>query len=173
MTSLIQKKICLLGDFAVGKTSLIQRFVHNIFDLQYLSTLGVHISRKDVPLPEMDTLVRLLVWDLAGKEKCDDVRNGYLKGASGVIVVGDLSRLETFKCVEDFSRMITKTRLIPACVIVGNKVDLFDDRLSVTDDVNGIATELNLPCTITSAKTGEGVEATFLLLAKTICREVD
>ena len=173
MTTLIQKKICLLGDFAVGKTSLIQRFVHNMFDLQYLSTLGVHISRKDVLLPEMETIVRLLVWDLAGKEKCDDVRNDYLKGASGVIVVGDLSRPNTFNCVKDFSRVIINTKLIPSCVIVGNKVDLFDDKLSVTNDIDGIATELNLPCTITSAKTGEGVEATFLLLAKTICREMN
>lgn len=172
MTTLIQKKICLLGDFAVGKTSLIQRYVHNIFDVHYLSTLGVHISRKDVSIPESDTVVRLLVWDLAGKERCDDVHNGYLKGASGVIIVGDLSRSDTFTCVKDFSQTIVDTKIIPSCVIVGNKADLFDDRISITTEVDSIAATLNLPCTITSAKTGEGVEATFLLLAKLICREM-
>lgn len=172
MTTLIQKKICLLGDFAVGKTSLIQRFVYNMFDTQYLSTLGVHISRKDVALPELDAIVRLLVWDLAGKERCDDVRNGYLKGASGAIIVGDLSRQDTFTCVKEFAHVIINTKLIPSCIIVGNKADLFDDRVAITNEVDSIATELNLPCTITSAKTGEGVESSFALLAKSICREV-
>ena len=93
----ITQKICLLGDFSVGKTSLIRRFVENKFSDEYLSTIGVKISRKsvDVKIETKEHRVNLLVWDLEGKTKFKAITPSYLKGASGAIVVGDLTRSDT------------------------------------------------------------------------------
>ena len=88
------KKICLLGDFSVGKTSLVRRFVHNRFDDQYISTIGVKVSRKTVVLPVADDLVELtlMVWDLAGSQGTTPIAASYLRGAVGAVLVCDLTR---------------------------------------------------------------------------------
>ena len=97
--SIISKKICLVGDFSVGKTSLIRRFVENKFSDRYLSTVGVKISRKSI---EVETaiasqLVNLLIWDIEGQTKFQSIATSYLKGASGSIIVADITRPETLE----------------------------------------------------------------------------
>ncbi|NEN93649.1 MAG: GTP-binding protein, partial [Okeania sp. SIO3H1] len=91
---MISKKICLVGDFGVGKTSLIRKFVDRQFSDQYLSTVGVKISRKKVDLPkievEKNNFLQLLIWDLEGHTKFKAIAPNYLKGASGAIVVADV-----------------------------------------------------------------------------------
>ena len=88
--SAVQKKVCLLGDFAVGKTSLIRRYVEDRFDDKYLSTIGVKISRKIVQRP--DYALTLLIWDLAGGDDINQLSRRYLLGAVGAILVCDLTR---------------------------------------------------------------------------------
>ncbi len=85
----LSAKICLLGDYAVGKTSLVRRFVYNMFEDKYLSTIGVKVSRKVVAVPRGDDVVELvlMLWDLAGSEEFDSVRASYLRGAAGALVV--------------------------------------------------------------------------------------
>ena len=94
MAKTISKKICLLGDFAVGKTSLVQRFVYALFDDKYISTIGVKVSRKTVVLPREDEVVELtlMLWDLAGSEEFGRVRASYLRGAVGAVLVCDVTR---------------------------------------------------------------------------------
>ncbi|MEL6908760.1 MAG: GTP-binding protein, partial [Cyanobacteria bacterium J06598_4] len=97
--STITQKICLLGDFNVGKTSLVRRFVEDKFSDRYLSTVGVKVSRKLVHVRTDRDIhqLNLLIWDLEGNTKFKSITPSYLKGASGSIVVADLSRSDTFK----------------------------------------------------------------------------
>jgi len=91
MATLIQKKVCLLGDFSVGKTSLSERFVYDRFSGRYLSTIGVKISRKPINISK-DIMLNMLIWDLAGSEEFSGVQSSYLQGAQGAILVCDLTR---------------------------------------------------------------------------------
>ncbi|MBC6480984.1 MAG: GTP-binding protein [Hormoscilla sp. GM7CHS1pb] len=88
----ITQKICLVGDYGVGKTSLIRRFVERQFSDEYLSNVGVKISRKTLELAAAN--VRLLVWDLEGSTKFQAIVPTYLQGAMGAVIVADLSRRE-------------------------------------------------------------------------------
>ena len=93
----LSKKVCLLGDFAVGKTSLVRRFVYDLFDDKYISTIGVKVSRKTVSLARDDDIVDLtmMLWDLAGSEEFSRMRASYLRGAACALMVYDISRPET------------------------------------------------------------------------------
>ena len=93
--AMISKKICMVGDFSVGKTSLIRRFVDRQFSDKYLSTVGVKISRKAVELEggEGDKkTIQLLIWDIEGQTKFKAIAPSYLQGSKGVIIVADVSR---------------------------------------------------------------------------------
>ena len=165
--SRISKKVCLLGDFAVGKTSLVRRFVYNAFDDKYLATIGVKVSRKTVVLPERDELVdlALLLWDLAGSEEFSAMRASYLRGASGAILVCDVTRPETLAglaaYVDDMRRVAPDARF----VVAANKVDLPDARLAPAE-VHAFADALHTACYLTSAKTGRQVEDVFRHLGR-------
>src|SRR5919202_3718030 len=97
----ISKKICMIGDFGVGKTSLIRRFVDRQFSDQYLSTVGVKISRKSLELQSVKQTgkidLQLLIWDLEGHTKFKAIAPSYLQGASGALIVADVTRLETIE----------------------------------------------------------------------------
>jgi len=100
-TKRITKKICLLGDPAVGKTSLIHRYVYDVFDDKYLSTIGAKITKKknvvEIPGARFNVEITLLVWDIAGQMKFGNVHQSYYKGAEGALVVADITRSETFE----------------------------------------------------------------------------
>ncbi|MFN3372526.1 MAG: Rab family GTPase, partial [Chloroflexus sp.] len=83
-------KICLLGEFSVGKTSLIRRFVEGIFDERYLSTLGVKISRHSLTIDHID--MNLIIWDTTGGERFNQIVQNYYRGAAGALLVCDLTR---------------------------------------------------------------------------------
>ena len=85
---MIQKKICLLGGFGVGKTSLVAQFVHSLFSDKYLTTIGVKIEKKSVPVDE--TQVELVIWDIYGHDDFQKLRTSYLRGASGYLLRGNL-----------------------------------------------------------------------------------
>ncbi len=119
---MIKKKICMLGAFAVGKTSLVQRYVHSIFSDQYKTTLGVKIDKKAI---EVDTTpVELLLWDLAGEDEFMKVRSSYLRGSAGYLLVADGTRAETLDIAQQLhDRVVKEVGDIPFTLIV-NKNDL-------------------------------------------------
>lgn len=162
----VQKKICLLGDFSVGKTSLVRQFVEGRFDDRYLSTIGVKISRKTVEIADKSTTAKLLIWDLAGGDDYSKVTSGYLTGASGVLMVCDVTRKSTLTMLDIYSRQLEKIskKKIPIVILV-NKIDLIDNREISDQDISDIAERLEAPFLFTSAKTGEEVENGFALLA--------
>lgn len=169
-TIVYSKKVCLLGTFGVGKTSLVRRFVHDLFEDRYLSTIGVQIYQKE--LFELasgardDEHIKLILWDLANIEKFNPTIEKYFKGASGAIVVLDLTRPETFEqkniYINEFLGINPKAQLIFA----GNKVDLLENEMNRTDLKNKIEDEYRAPFLFTSAKSGKNVELLFETLAK-------
>ncbi|MEZ4865278.1 MAG: Rab family GTPase [Caldilineaceae bacterium] len=162
------KKVCLLGDFAVGKTSLVRRFVHNRFDDQYISTIGVKVSRKTVMAPYHGEVVELtmMLWDLAGSQEFNSVTGSYLRGAAGAILVCDMTRAETLnnlqRYVDDLAKVNTQIKL----VIAANKNDLPDQFQLTVEQVNAYAATLNTVCFLTSAKQGAEVDTMFRHLGK-------
>ena len=164
----IQKKICLLGDFAVGKTSLVRQFVEGKFDDRYLSTIGVKISRKAISRPY--GMLNLLVWDLAGNNGFDKMaESSYLKGAAGALIVCDLTRRETLNAFERYARQMLAVNQNISLVFVANKVDLADERVISDADLLSLCGSFNGGgFFLTSAKTGEQVEAAFVALADRI-----
>lgn len=161
--STVAKKVCLLGDFAVGKTSLVRRFVYNRFDDKYISTIGVKVSRKVIALPGEGDVVEMamMLWDLAGSEEFDRVRMSYLRGAAGAVLVCDLTRAETLDSLERYVRDLHSVSPAARIVLAANKNDLIDERQIAYEKVAELAVSLGAPYYLTSAKTGDEVETMF------------
>ncbi len=155
---MIQKKVCMLGAFAVGKTSLVSRFVHSIFSDKYLTTLGVKIDKKSVSLLRGE--MELILWDIYGEDEFQKVRMSYLQGAVGVPAgcrrheARDAGRRRSLQQAAE--QEIGKVPFVLAL----NKVDLAD-RWQVDHAALEQAGELGWKVVRTSAKTGEGVEEAF------------
>jgi small GTP-binding protein len=164
----IQRKICLLGDFAVGKTSLVRRFVYDLFDDNYISTIGVKVSRKTVAVPRDDGIVELtmMLWDLAGSEVFDKMRSTYLRGAAGAVLVCDLTRPETLDVLCARAADLLATNPDARLIVAANKYDLTEQRRLTPAQVEAVAAELDVPYYITSAKTGDEVESLFRRLGR-------
>ena len=160
----VRKKICLLGSFAVGKTSLVRRFVHSIFSERYLTTVGVRIEKKSLELGGRD--LHLVVWDLSGEDEFNTVQISYLRGASGYLLVADGTRPETLETAQELrSRVERELGTLPV-VLVLNKSDLEHEW---TIDPNRPAqVAASSPIVRTSAKTGAGVEEAFVALARQV-----
>lgn len=162
----VQRKVCLLGDFSVGKTSLVRRFVEGRFDDRYLSTIGVKISRRTLQRPDHE--LKLLIWDLAGGDDYNDVTSGYLRGAAGILMVCDLTRPTTLLTLKKYVAQLSEINMSPAIVIAANKVDLIEERRVDEATMADLATDLQAPWLLSSAKTGEGVVEAFDYLADAI-----
>jgi GTPase SAR1 family protein len=159
----IAKKVCLLGDFAVGKTSLVRRFVEGCFDERYLSTIGVKVDRKllQLPAPGGDVILSSMVWDLAGGPEAGAATPSYFRGAAGAVIACDLTRPETLPGVSRYADRFLAVNPGARLVIAANKVDL-DAQLQLTEEqVVATAAALGAAHFLTSAKTGEQVEAIF------------
>lgn len=159
---MIQKKICLLGGFSVGKTSLIKRYVSSIFDEKYLTTVGVKIDKKVVAID--DRKVNLLIWDLAGEDDFCRLQMSYLRGASGYILVADPTRPHTLDKLFCLHKRAQKSiGNIPA-IIALNKYDRIDEWI-LSDEHQAELSNLEQPIIQTSAKTGDKVQTLFVDLA--------
>ena len=166
MSTLIQKKICLLGDFSVGKTSLTERYVYNRFSERYLSTIGVKISKKSLAIAQ-DSTLNMLIWDLAGSEEFSGVQSIYLQGTQGAIFVCDLTRPETLSSLKKYHEQLEAISPGIPIVVAGNKVDLEDMQEITFAALKEQVRDFNTVAIImTSAKTGKDVEKAFEELAK-------
>ena len=165
----ISKKIVVLGDPAVGKTSLIRRFVIDAFDDKYLTTIGAKIVKKEVPLrsggakPDMD--VTLMIWDIAGQKTLGNVKQAYYRGAEGAMIICDITRRETLLATIDWIKTLMQvTGEIPV-VLLANKCDLMDQALFGDKEMQEVSNKLNAPFLLTSAKDGRNVNAAFQSIA--------
>ena len=162
MTAL-SKKVCLLGDFAVGKTSLVRRFVYNRFDDKYMSTIGVKVSRKTISVPRDNEVVSLtmMLWDLAGSEEFTPMQASYLRGAAGAILVCDLTRAETLDGLQLYLENLGSVNPKAGLILAVNKYDLADQHQLTESQIKEAAARLKIPYYLTSAKTGNEVETLF------------
>ena len=170
--SAITKKICLLGDFNVGKTSLIGRFVEDKFSDRYLSTVGVKVSRKslDIKTDSQSCQVNLMVWDLEGNTKFKPITPSYLKGASGSIIVADLSRVNTLSSISQHINLFLEVNPQATIAIAFNKADLISqEKLEKLIKNHSFYDNPQILCIYpTSAKTGDNVAKIFKELSKSI-----
>jgi small GTP-binding protein len=167
---MVKKKVCLLGPFATGKTSLIERFVYSRFDEKYLATIGVKVSEKVLSLnqrPEGGQLfmMKLLIWDIAAMKKFDQTVFNYYRGASGALAVADLTREETVPGLEEICHTFRSVCPEAAIIVVGNKLDIFHRDRKTLSFLKKLASDFTTDYLLTSAKTGEQVNAAFLALA--------
>lgn len=153
----------MVGDFGVGKTSLIRRFVDRQFSDQYLSTVGVKISKRLVESVNL----QLLIWDLEGHTKFKGITPSYLQGASGAIVVADVSRIETIERIPEHLQLFCSVNPKSSVVIALNKIDLIDEEklARLTQEVQLSDWEQVSEVYQTSAKTGAHVDEIFEKLA--------
>ena len=158
------EKVILTGSFAVGKTSLFNRFIYNQFDERYLTTIGVKVNKKVVTIEDKE--ISLLLWDIAGEISQDKVPITYFLGTSGLIYVFDLTRPSTYaNLATDIAFLQQK---VPGATIkiVANKRDLVTE-----EELEIILGKLAIqPDIITSAKNGDNVEALFENMAKALLK---
>jgi small GTP-binding protein len=164
----LNKKVCLLGDFAVGKTSVVRRFIYNLFDDKYLSTIGVKVSRKvlAVPFDSQVAELTLLLWDLAGGEEFNTVRASYLRGAAGGILVCDLTRAPTLDSLSGYVQELHRASPGARVIIAANKADLAGPQSVAQAQVADAAAHIGAPYYLTSARTGDSVEDLFRHLGR-------
>ncbi|MCG8687765.1 MAG: GTP-binding protein [Desulfobacterales bacterium] len=160
---MIKKKVCMLGAFAVGKTSLVRRYVHSIFSDKYNTTVGVKIEKTSVS--HNDRQVDLIIWDLHGEDDFQHVRLSYLKGSSGCICVADGTRQATLATALNLMTIAENTLGNVPFVLVINKIDL-KDSWEIDDAMVEAIEQKGVMVVQTSAKTGNAVEDAFQLLTR-------
>ena len=161
---MIKKKICLLGSFRVGKSSLIRKYVLNIFSDEYLSTIGVKVDKKVMKTESGEELM-LVIWDLEGRDDFEKVSDTYLRGMSGYFLVADGTRKDTLESILKTRKTIQKLFPDVPCVVLLNKSDLKNDWVLKEADYQDFKND-GIPVLETSALSGTGVEEAFQALAK-------
>ena len=160
---MLQKKICMLGSFAVGKTSLVRRFIESIYSDVYQTTVGVKVDKKNVQTNGGD--LTLVLWDIYGEDDYQKMRWTYLRGASGYLLVADGTRKATIDKAFSLEQRVREEVGVIPFVFVINKCDLSQD-WEVDSALEAQLAEKNWSLLRSSAKTGEGVEEAFTLLAR-------
>ena len=162
--------ILLLGDLAVGKTSLIARYTNGVFNETYISTVGIENLLKQEIINNENVLVK--IWDTAGQERFRAITPSILRNAEGVIIVFDVTSKDSFENIKEWINTLKinvgdNANSIPV-IIVGNKIDKEDEREIEKNDALKFAEDNKYKYFETSAKTGEGVDDAFRDMAKQI-----
>jgi small GTP-binding protein len=165
-TKHLKSKICLVGEKAVGKTSLVRRYVLNMFDDQYITTIGTRVSKKEarVFLPERDLLVDvdMQIWDIMGEKGFRELlKEAYFYGANGILAVADLTRRKTLDDLDDWIDGVEQIVGKVPILIAVNKSDLVSSAQFGERDVEQVARAFDCPYLLTSAKSGSKVEDAF------------
>lgn len=165
----LTKKIILIGDPEVGKTSLIRRYVLNEFSDEYIVTIGVKVSKKSIEfgLGTAKSTLNMIIYDILGQHDFRAVRDKYISGANGAIIVMDLSRIDTIDNVQNFWLPEIKKKLgdIPK-IFLGNKMDLVNGDTTAKYLLDLISGATSFPYQLCSAKSGEGVNEGFKMMAE-------
>ncbi len=163
--SKLMRKICLLGDGAVGKTSLIRRYVFDIFNDEYIMTIGTKVSKKSMELDGKE--LTLMIWDILGQKEHTSLHSAYYKGAVGAIVVCDFTNK---KSMENLSRWVDDFRGVAGdvpVVIAVNKQDI-ENKAYLFEEAKKIAEGYDAPAIPTSAKSGKNVELLFKMIGERV-----
>ncbi len=171
--STISRKVCLIGDFSVGKTSLIRQFVEKQFSDEYLSTVGVKMSRKLIALPKINLQsqdIQLIIWDIEGSNKFKGIAPSYFQGAKGAVIVGDITRQETLDHLTVHIQSFLSVNPKSYIVIALNKSDLIE--AEYLENLQKLYSFNDNACILgtyhTSAKTGNNVDTIFQKLTQSL-----
>lgn len=165
--TLVTSKICIVGDFAVGKTSVAERFVNNHFSEKYLSTVGVKIDTREIEVDDLQVNHKLIIWDVAGADKFGEREFSYLRGASGFIYVADGTRQLTLRSAENLRAQINERFGEAPAVMLVNKKDLKPD-WHLSDEWLAKLEEVFDSVYRTSAKTGDDVDDAIRRLSRLV-----
>jgi small GTP-binding protein len=162
-------KVLLTGAAAVGKTSLVQRFIKNRFQANYKLTVGVDILTKDVEFRPGE-IATLSIWDIGGQQRFEFIRSTFYKGAAGTLLVFDLTREQTYTEIRKWFTEIRQFAGDIPFVLIGNKADLMEDVGVVIDrdEARSFAENEGSIYIETSAKTGINVDEAFTELTRRI-----
>lgn len=167
----IKTKVCLIGEKAVGKTSLIRRYVLNMFDDRYITTIGTKVSKKEMVIPKPDqgleVQIDMTIWDIMGEKGFRELlKEAYFYGANGVLAVADITREKSLSDLDDWIDSTLKVAGKIPILIAVNKTDLEGAIQYGEKEVAQLAKAFNSPYIYTSAKTGEKVEGAFKRLGE-------
>jgi len=172
---LMKVKVCFIGDAGVGKTSLIKRFVLDVFDDRYIATIGTKVTKKIVEVQEKGSSVKvmMLVWDIMGQKGFRELlREAYFFGAHGAIAVCDLTNKETLEELRYWIKALTDVAGDVPIVFAGNKADLENERVVKEQELEELAAKYKAKAFMTSAKTGQNVENLFKALGLSMAEKV-
>ncbi|MEE9116476.1 MAG: Rab family GTPase [Thermoplasmata archaeon] len=168
----MKAKVCLVGEQAVGKTSLVRRFVLDVFDDSYIATMGAKVLKRDIEVSDEtygNLLVSLVIWDIMGDKSFRDLfKEAFFQGAQGLIAVCDVTRKATLTELENWINAVSKVAGDIPIHMLANKVDLVDDTEIAEDDIKEFSNRMDSTYEMTSAKTGENVEDAFDIVARKI-----
>ncbi|KAJ4748660.1 Ras-related protein Rab-1A [Rhynchospora pubera] len=162
-------KLLLIGDSSVGKSCLLLRFADDSYVDSYISTIGVDFKIRTVDLD--GKTVKLQIWDTAGQERFRTITSSYYRGAHGIIIVYDVTEMESYNNVKQWLNEIDRYASDNVCkLLVGNKCDLVDSKVVATETAEAFADSLGIPFLETSAKESINVEKAFLTMSAEIKR---
>lgn len=165
MPKKVIKKVCLLGDNAVGKTSLIKKYVFDTFDDKYIATIGTKTVKKELIVDYFGKSLNLtlMIWDIIGQKEYRNIQTMSFEGTSGALVVCDSTRPESLDSLKNYwLPSLRKVAGNVPLVFLANKCDLVDEIKLTTDDLQETSDSFSSNFYMTSAKTGENVENAFM-----------
>ncbi|NHI88662.1 MAG: GTP-binding protein [Candidatus Thorarchaeota archaeon] len=164
-------RIVLLGEAAVGKTSLVRRYTENVFDEEYKQTIGTTFATKDIDVTDGEgnvRTVRLNIWDMGGQSTYRELRRQFMKGASGAVIVYDVTRPETFMAMNNWFESFKEVCPDSPVIISANKVDLSENRMVPQEPGMMLRDWFQAEYFETSAKTGDKVNNVFTRVAEVV-----
>mmetsp|Transcript_25179 Transcript_25179/g.37047 ORF Transcript_25179/g.37047 Transcript_25179/m.37047 type:complete len:211 (+) Transcript_25179:51-683(+) len=163
-------KLVLIGDSGVGKSCLLLRFADDAFTESYISTIGVDFRFRTVKIDKKT--VKLQIWDTAGQERFRTITSAYYRGADGIIMVYDVTSMDSFDHVNDWLKEVNRYSSEGTCkLLVGNKCDRLADKTVTAEQAKEFADELGIAFLETSAKSAKNVEEAFLTMAGELIKQ--
>ncbi|KAI5187752.1 Ras-related protein Rab-13 [Nematocida homosporus] len=166
-----QLKLLIIGESGVGKTSILQRFIENVFKKGFTSTIGIDFRSKRIKVDGVE--VELQIWDTAGQERFFSITKSYYRGSDGIFLTFDISSENSFRSTEKWMAAIrSKVDENVPIFLLANKKDLIDsgamDSLRTVQNIKSLSGELGIPWYATSAQSGENIEEIFTDMARII-----
>lgn len=170
-------KICLAGEAAVGKTSLVRRYVYDQFEDKYTVTLGAKVTRKSLTLEDAQgrgtAHIDMAIWDVMGEKFLRELlREAYFYGAQGILAVCDLTRADTLEDLGSWKASIEKVAGEIPMIVLANKADLKEEAVLDKETLQAFTEDWDSTYLLTSAKTGKNVEKAFEELAQKVLDSV-
>jgi Ras-related protein Rab-1A len=162
----IKLKLLIIGDSAVGKTSMLLKYTDNFFPESHLATIGVEFKTKDIQYNGYN--INLQVWDTAGQERFKSITKSFFRNANGIIFVYDITQKNSFKNVKDWIKDSEANDTGFKRILVGNKIDLQNKRQVQLNEVKDWADKKNLEVIEASAKTGANIDKAVMKLIELI-----